>query len=357
MERRGPSQTADIEGAAPLRAEPSMRDVALRAQVSAATVSRVLNGSDTVGADARERVRLAVAELGYRPNRLARNLRRQTAEMIGVVVSDIENPHFTEMVRAAEDAAFSRGYRMLLCNTDEQPDKQRAYLEMLAGERVSGVILSPTEPKGEEIRQLLDLGIPVVAFDRHVGDPRADSVVSDGREAARIATEHLIAGGHREVAFLGGRTGVETAEERRAGYEEAMRDAGLQPREADGDFRIEGAVQATDELLRGGADVSALVIGNNLMAIGAMRSLVAHGRRVPDDIALIALDDPFWAALVQPPLSVLGQPVRQMTDAAMRLLLERIGGSTEPPQHQRFPFELRVRGSCGLEHLRRERND
>lgn len=334
-----------------------MRDVALRAQVSAATVSRVLNGSDTVRADARERVQRAVEELGYRPNRLARNLRRQAAEMIGVVVSDIENPHFTEMVRAAEDAAFSRGYRMLLCNTDEQSDKQRAYLEMLAGERVSGVILSPTEPGGEEIRQLLDLGIPVVAFDRHVADERADSVVSDGRAAARRATEHLIAGGHERVAFLGGRPGVETAEERRAGYEEAMLAAGLEPREVDGEFRIDPAVRATDELLESGADVTALVIGNNLMAIGGMRSIVAHGRRVPDDIALIALDDPFWAALVQPPLSVLGQPVRQMTDAAMRLLLERIGGSTEPPQHLRFPFELRVRGSCGLQHLTGERND
>jgi LacI family transcriptional regulator len=358
-ERRGPSSLDEIEGATPARAdragaEPSMRDVALRAQVSTATVSRVLNGSDTVGADARDRVRVAVAELGYRPNRLARNLRRQNAEMIGVVISDIENPHFTEMVRAAEDAAFSRGYRMLLCNTDEQADKQRAYLDMLAGERVSGVILSPSEPAGEEIRLLLDLGIPVVAFDRHVNDERADSVVSDGRGATRTATEHMIAAGHTAIAFLGGRPGVETAEERRAGYEAAMRDAGLEPHEADGDFRIEGAVRATEELLRDHGDVTALVIGNNLMAIGAMRALVAHRRRVPEDIALIALDDPFWAALVQPPLSVLAQPVRRMTDAAMRVLLERIGGSTEPPQHQRFPFELKVRGSCGTEHLEPE---
>jgi len=359
-ERRGPSETAEIEGATPARAEkpgaePSMRDVALRAEVSAATVSRVLNGSDTVGAAARERVLAAVADLGYRPNRLARNLRRQNAEMVGVVVSDIENPHFTEMVRAAEDAAFSRGYRMLLCNTDEQADKQRAYLDMLAGERVSGVILSPTEPGGEEIRMLLDLGIPVVAFDRHVRDPRADSVVSDGKGATRSATEHLIAGGHRNIAFLGGRPGVETAEERRAGYEAAMREAGLEPHEADGDFRIEGAMRAMEALLRDDGEVTALVIANNLMAIGAMRALVAAGRRVPDDIALIALDDPFWAALVQPPLSVLGQPVRRMTDAAMRLLLERIGGSSEPPQHLSFPFELRVRGSCGLQHLAGER--
>ena len=336
--------------------EVSMRDVAMRAQVSAATVSRVLNGSDTVGAAARERVRVAVAELGYRPNRLARNLRRQTAEMIGVVVSDIENPHFTEMVRAVEDAAFGRGYRMLLCNTDEQAGKQAAYLDMLAGERVSGVILSPTEPAGAEIGTLLDLGIPVVAFDRHVADARADSVVSDGRGATRTATEHLIAAGQRRIAFIGGRPGLETAEERRAGYESAMRDAGLEPREADGDFRIDGAERATSELLAEDGDVTALVVGNNLMAIGALRALAAHRRRVPEDVAVVALDDPFWAGLVQPPLTVLAQPVRKMTDAAMRMLLDRIGGNAEPPQHQRFPFELEVRGSCGTRQPNTEGN-
>ena len=145
--RRGPSQ-ARTESTVPVRiaGEVSMRDVALHAGVSVATVSRVLNASPTVRPEARDRVNAAIAELGYRPNRLARNLRRQTAEMIGIVVSDIENPHFTAMVRAVEDAAFGQGYRLLLCNSDEQPAKQRAYLEMLAGERVSGVILSPPIP-------------------------------------------------------------------------------------------------------------------------------------------------------------------------------------------------------------------
>jgi len=324
-----------------------MRDVALRASVSVATVSRVLNGSETVGADAQQRVRAAAEELGYRPNRLARNLRRQTTELIGVIVSDIENPHFTEMVRAVEDAAFGRGYRMVLCNTDEQAAKQRAYLDMLAGERVSGVILSPSEAESGELRDLLDLGIPVVAFDRHVADRRADSVVSDGEGAMRVATEHLLAAGHEGVAIVGGRPGVETADARRRGYEAAMGAAGLRPRAADGGFRIEPASAATQELLERDADVTALVVANNLMAIGALRAVARCGRRVPDDIAVVALDDPFWAELVQPPLTVLAQPVRAMADAAMRLLRERIAGDDAPAQHLVFPCELRVRGSCG----------
>lgn len=328
-----------------------MRDVAVRAAVSVATVSRVLNGNDTVGAEARERVHAAVAELGYRPNRLARNLRRQSTEIIGVVVSDIQNPHFTEMVRAAEDAAYGRGYRMLLCNTDETVDKQRAYLDMLAGERVSGVILVPSDPESEEISQLLDLGIPLVAFDRPVADPRADSIASDGEDAVRRATEHLLTAGHRGIAYLGGRTGLHTADSRRAGYETAMREAGLELREADGQFRMEEAITATDALLRDDGDVTGMVIANNLMAIGALKALAAHGRRVPDDIALVALDDPFWAELVQPPLTVLAQPVRAMADAAMRLLLERMEQRDGERRHEVFPFELRVRGSCGSRSL------
>jgi LacI family transcriptional regulator len=327
--------------------ELSIRDVAERAGVSPATVSRVLNGSPSVSAEYAERVTAVIEELGYRPNRLARNLRRRTAEMIGVVVSDIENPHFTEMVRAIEDSAFQKGYRLLLCNTDEEPAKQRAYLEMLAGERVLGVIVAPSNPTGDEIGRVLDLGIPVIALDRTVTDPRADSIVSDGEGAARLATEHLLAAGHREIGFLGGPAGIETADTRRAGYEGAMGAAGLRPREADGGFRIEGGRRATEALLADNADVTGLVVANNLMAIGALKALVRGGRRVPDDIAVVALDDPFWAELVQPPLTVLAQPVRRMADAAMRRLFERITGRRKRPRHDVFPFELRVRGSCG----------
>ncbi len=332
-----------------------MRDVAQRASVSVATVSRVLNGNDSVGADGRARVLAAVEELGYRPNRLARNLRRQTVEMIGVVVSDIENPHFTQMVRAVEDVAFGRGYRLLLCNTDEQADKQRAYLDMLAGERVSGVILAPSDPGGPEIGELLDLGIPLVAVDRQVADSRADSVVSDGRGAARTATEQLIAAGRRRIAFLGGTRGVETAETRRSGYEAAMEQAGLPLREVDGGFRIERSREAMAALLEDDAGLDGLVIANNLMAIGALKALTGDGRRVPEDIAVISLDDPFWAELVRPSLTVLAQPVRAMAETSMTLLLERIGGDTQPPRHERFPFELRVRGSCGTQALPKER--
>ena len=152
-------------------ATPTMADVAQTAGLSIATVSRVLSGRASVAPDYRTRVIAAVAALGYRPNRLARNLRRKSTDMIGIVISDIENAHFSEMTHVAEDEAYRRGYRVLLCNTDESSEKQATYLRMLGAERPLGVILSPCDSNGPEIGELLDLGIPIVAFDRPVDDP------------------------------------------------------------------------------------------------------------------------------------------------------------------------------------------
>lgn len=326
----------------------TIRDVAERAAVSPATVSRVLSGSPGVRPVIRARVLGAIDALDYRPNRLASNLRRQTTAMIGVVVSDIENPHFTQMVRVVEDAAFARGFRVLLCNTDESPERQRAYLDVLAAERVQGVVLVPSNPVDGEIGRLLDLGIPVVAFDRVVDEPRADAVVVDNADGGRRATEHLIAAGHRRIGFVGGLADLQTGGERAAGYLAAMAAAGLEPRAASGGFRIDLGRQATDALLdRGG--ITGLVVANNLMTIGALQAIRARGIAVPDDLALVALDDPFWADLVDPPLTTLAQPVRRMAEGAVRLLFDRIEGGRQRA-HARclvFDFELRVRRSCG----------
>jgi LacI family transcriptional regulator len=335
------------DGDGRLAAEVSMREVAIKAGVSPATVSRVLNGSPTVREDYRTRVLAAVAELDYRPNRLARNLRRRQAEMVGVVVSDIENPHFSEMVRAIEDEAFSAGFRVLLCNTDENAEKQRAYLEMLADERALGVVISPSDPAGEEIGDLLDLGIPVVALDRMADDPRADAVVADNVDATRRATEWLIEAGHRDIGFVAGRIDVETGDERLEGYRNAMEAAGLPQQVAGGGFRLEGGHVAAAELLAATPRPTGLVVANNLMTIGALRALREAGLRIPQDVALTAIDDPFWAEFTDPSLTTLAQPVRQMANAAMVMLLERIEGRRDEPRRLTFPFELKVRASCG----------
>lgn len=325
----------------------TIRAVARSARVSPATVSRVLNGSTRVGEDRRRRVLEAVAQLDYRPNRLARNLRKQKAEMIGVVVSDIENPHFSETVRVIEDETYGAGYRVLLCNSDETPEKQRAYLEMLADERVLGVIVSPADSTGSGVESLLAHDIPVVAFDREITDPRVGAVVCDNVDGMRRLTEHLIWLGHERIAYVGGRLDVETGQERLEGYTAAMRAAGLTPFSVDGGFRTDAAEQAVDDLLAQAPLPSAIVVANNLMTIGALRAIRRTSLRVPDDIALAAVDDPAWAEFVDPPLTALAQPVRRMAQKATEHVLERIAGRREPRRIV-LPMELRVRSSCGM---------
>ncbi len=317
------------------------------AGVSPATVSRVLNGSDTVAMDLRRRVLEAVDRAGYRPNRIARNLRRQKTDMIGVVVSDIENPHFSEAVRVIEDEAFRIGYRVLLCNSDERVDKQRSYLHMLADERVQAVILSPADAVGSGIESVLALGIPVVAFDREVDDDRVDAVSCDNEEGVRRLTEHFIYLGHRSIAYVGGRTTVETGALRLKGYLAATRTAGLVPFTIEGAFRAELAEKAVLDLLRNGVRPTAIVVANNLMALGTLRALHAAEIRVPDEIGIGAVDDPTWAALMDPPLTTLAQPVREMAQTAMRLTTERIEGGRIETRRIVLPMELRVRRSSG----------
>jgi DNA-binding LacI/PurR family transcriptional regulator len=330
--------------APPVRPRPRIRDVAGLAGVSPATVSRVLNGSATVAEAKREEVLAVINELGYRPNRTASNLRRQQAQMIGVVISDIENPHFTQMVRAVEDASYRRGYRVLLCNTDEDPAKQRDYLGVLAAERVAGAIISPTDAGAPEISELIDHGTSVVAFDRAVTDRRADAVLAANVEGARMGTEHLVAYGHTTVGFVSGPTRVETAAERLEGYEQAMSAAGLRPLVAYGDFRFEGGVAATSELLEAG--VTALLVANNLMAVGVLHAIKEAGLRVGDNVSLVSIDDPPWAELTDPPLTTLGQPVRAMAAAAVELLFARLEGGRKRRKVRVFEFELHDRGSC-----------
>jgi DNA-binding LacI/PurR family transcriptional regulator len=322
-------------------------DIARLAAVSPATASRVLNGATSVRPEARDRVLTVVGRFGYRANQLARNLRHGRAEVVGVLVSDIENPHFAAMVRAIEDALYLRGKRVLLCNTSEDPEKQATYLDVMAAERVSGVLISPSDPDDNEISRVLDFGIPVVAFDREVADPRADAVTADNAEASARAVDLLAGAGHTRIGFVGGRAGVQTGDQRLAGYRRAMADRSLDAIDAPGDFTVEGGRSATGRLVDDAAGVSALVVGNNQMTIGALQALRERQLVVPDDIALVAFDDPVWATLVEPPLTALAQPVREMSMAAVDLLFSRLEGGRSQPQRLVFTFELRIRHSCG----------
>ena len=334
----------------------TLDDVARLAGVSPATASRVLNGNERVGAAYRTKVLAAVETSGYRPNRLARSLRKQRSAAVGVVIPDITNVHFAEMIRVIEADAYEAGRNVLVCATAESTEKQARYLSMLDEERVAGVILSPADPKGVEISMLVDHGIPLVTFDREVSDPRVDTVIADNVNAARTATTTLIEAGHRDIAFISGRREVATGAERLLGFKAAMRDAGLKPRIADGQFQASGGYNAVSKLMDSTNPPHALVIANNVMAIGALQALRERNLRIPDDVAIASIDDPIWAQLLDPPLTTVAQSVDAMAHDAMRLLLERIEGYAGPPRRNLHAFELHVRTSSGPSKPKRSRH-
>jgi LacI family transcriptional regulator len=311
----------------------TISDVAARAGVSTATVSRALNGKSTVDPTLAARVRAAAIELGYHPNALARNLRRQETAVLALIISDVENPFFTAIARGVEDIARTAGYSVVLCNADENEEKESRYLDVALQERVAGVVVSPTG-KATNVAALRARGTPVVAVDRPLAGAGGDQVLVDTRRAAREATEHLLANGYRRVGCVTGPEGIQTADDRRDGYLDALRAApgdivtGLIRR---AEFRSAGAQEATLELLDEAEPPDALLVANNTMAIGALQALASRGLRPGRDVGIVAFDDAPWTTLIDPPLTVVAQPAYEIGEVAAQLLLARIGGGSRKP--------------------------
>jgi LacI family transcriptional regulator len=323
-------------------------DVARLAGVSPATVSRVLNDNPTVSRDLVRRVQAAVEELDYEPNRAARNLRRRGSSVLALLVSDIDNPFFTALVRGVEEIALKLGFSVVLCNTDEDLTKESRYIAVVLAEQVAGVIISPTSEHQTDLSPLLDRGVPVVAVDRLTAGHAVDTVVSDNVEGARLGIAHLLDNGYRRIAYIGGRAGVSTSRERAAGYRLGLRQAGIKPEPAlviSGGYRRDGGHTAMLRLLAQPRPPDAVLVANHVMAIGALEALREAGRRVPDDVGLVSFDDPPWAALVSPPMSVIAQHDYEIGRHAAELLGLRMQEDTRPPASIVLKPELRVRES------------
>ncbi|GAB2715321.1 LacI family DNA-binding transcriptional regulator [Nocardia thraciensis] len=325
----------------------TIREVAALAGVSAATVSRVLNGDPRVAEDLRERVDAAVAKLGYRPNSQARSLRTRATRVLGLIIADIQNPFFTALARGVEDAASERDYSVVLANSDESLDKEQRYLEVAAAERMAGVILAPSSTTASRIDALTDRGIPVVAIDRRLRRADIDSVTVNNQKAAQQAVDHLVAAGARRIAMITGPADASTATSRLAGYRAALRAAGLRPDpalEVRGDYRIEGGRAAARTLLARPGRPDGLFVGNNLMMVGALAALAQAGVTFPDDLLLAGFDEMSWAGFA-PPITLVEQPSYEIGRRATELLLRRVSGDHSPPQRLVLPAHLRPRAS------------
>jgi LacI family transcriptional regulator len=325
----------------------TINDVATKAGVSTATVSRALNGKSTVDPNLVARVLSAAAELGYQPNGPARNLRRQETAVLALIISDVENPFFTSIARGVEDVAQAVGYSVVLCNSDENPEKERRYIDVAIQERVAGVVLSPTAT-ATNVDLLTGRGTPLVAVDRPLPDVDADMVLVDTRHAAKEATAHLIEQGYGRVGCITGPAGVRTADDRLAGYRDAIRAAKRRysakfVRRTE--YRADGAHQATIDLLSQEERPDALLVANSTMAIGVLAALSELDLKLGSDVGVVAFDDAPWAPLVNPPLSVVSQPAYEIGTVAAQLLLARIADSTRTPTTTTLSATLITRGS------------
>jgi LacI family fructose operon transcriptional repressor len=320
-----------------------IRDVAARAGVSVASVSRVLAGHPRVREDIKRRVLDAVKALDYRPDLAARRLRSRRTDTIGLIVADIRNPFFTEVSRAVEDVAYGRRMRLILCNTDEDPEREQSCLELMRDENVSGVILAPSLRLLSGFRAA-EYPFPLVLVDRCERETAADAVVLDNVEAARILTTHVIANGHRRVLFMHGASSA-TGRQRLEGYAAAMAAHGLAA-EAVGVAPVADRSREVSRVLLARPSLpDAVLASSGLILLGLTQALRDAGRTIPGHVAIAGFDDLPWTRLVDPDVTVIAQPTYDIGREAAELLLQRIADPDKPVRRVVLRGELMVRRS------------
>ncbi|MGI8908965.1 MAG: LacI family DNA-binding transcriptional regulator [Rubrobacteraceae bacterium] len=325
-----------------------MKDVAERAGVSASTVSHVMNGTRKVSDGAREGVLSAIEELGYRPNLLAKGLKTRRTFTVGLLISDIQNPFFTSVVRGVEDVALSRGYHLFLCNTDEDPSREDEYITELANKGVDGLIVASSAPRHNHASRLRAENVPFVFMDREVEGVDADAIRVDNRLGMRLIAEHLTELGHERIAMISGPLDRASGHERYRGLKDALAEPGPGLDDAlvrFGDFRTSSGQEGARELLSLTPPPTALVTANNQMTLGALLEIRDLGLRIPEDVSVVGFDDAEWASLVSPPLTTLAQPTYELGVRAMRLLLKRIEDPDGDMERLLLEPELVVRES------------
>jgi LacI family transcriptional regulator len=332
-----------------------MKDIAAHAGVSKATVSRVVNNDPNVAPELRTRVLKAIQELGYQPNRAAQRLRAGSSDVIGLMVSDIQNPFFTSVVGGVEEMAYAHQMSILLCNTNEDYSRQQMYFDVLQAEQVAGLILVPTPlTDAKSFRRLTQANIPTILLDRRIDGLDTDAVVVDNARGAYLAVKHLIELGHSRIAMIAISATLTTGRERQQGYYDAMNEAGL-PIEArlikvgapTGDSREDDGYHLTRELMQAPNPPGALFVSNNMITLGTLRALRELNIRVPQDLAVVSFDDMPWSAELCPPLTAIAQPTYDLGREAVHLLIRRLAEPKAPYRTVTLQTRLIVRESSG----------
>lgn len=329
----------------------NLDDVAKKAGVSIATVSRVINNSQKVNPKTRIKVQQVIKELKFSPNRVAKRLRNRNASsnLLGVLIPDIQNPFYVEVLRGIEDVAYENKYALIMCNFSQDEKKEQLYLDILQSEGIDGLIAAPTHEHDQKVINLVKTGLPMVCVDRGLLDVDVDLVAVENTKGAYMAVDHLAKSGYKRIAYISGLPQIPSSKQRENGYLEALTANNL---EIDrklikyGDSRHESGVKLCEELLNLSNPPDAVFTGNNLITLGALETIHSKGLKIPDEIAIIGFDDMYWSISLNPPLTAVKQPAYEIGKRAAELLIQRINDPQRSTVNMILKTELMIRNSC-----------
>lgn len=332
----------------------TIKDIAHKADVSVATVSRVFNKSQQVKEKTTQQVLEAAKELNYHPNKVARRMRvkRQDSLIIGLILTDIGNPFFSELARGVEDIAYKNKHTTLICNTDENANKEKFYIDSMLSEKVSGIIIAPTSGNRAYLKRLKTQDYPLVSVDRQPEDLNVDSVTTDNEFGTYLAIKRLFKLGHRRIGLVSGIKGLSTTEGRLRGYKKGLKEYGLPFDEklvVNGHYKEAGGRKAMQKLLALDQPPTAVFSTNNLMTLGCFEEINKQNICIPNDIAIIGFDDMSWSLALNPPLTAIKQPSYEMGTKAADLLINRLENNEDHTVNIKLNPELVIRKSCGVE--------
>ncbi len=326
---------------------PSIKDIARLAHVSHSTVSRALQNSPLVSTRTAEKIQRIARESGYRASAVARGLVTKKTRTVGVVVTTISDPFISEVVSGIEQSANDNGYSVFLADSNADPDRERNVVQSFAERRVDGILVTASRVGALYIPLLSEMNVPIVLINNQHPGQFVHSVMIENVEASRQATRHLIALGHKRIAYLGDRFGYQSDTERFGGYRRALDEAGLPflpELVVHGDGKAEAAINAMEKVLALPEPPTAVFCYNDMSALGALRAIRSRGLRVPEDISVVGFDDLFLASYLHPPLTTVRQPMRRMGMLAMDSLLKLMSGQ-ESANTIHVPADLVVRES------------
>jgi LacI family transcriptional regulator len=332
----------------PARSRPTIYDVARLAGVSTATVSRALNGTAQIAPATRQAIDAAVEQLGYRPNSIARSLVTKSTQTIALLLPDISNPFYAALVSGIQECALAHDHTMLLCTTEGDAEREEQYLQLLRAKQVDGALVDGLVLPPDRIARFVRDGFPIVCLDRDIDSSAIPLVQVDNRLGGRLAAEHLLQLGHTRIAHVTGAPELHISDERLAGYQDALGEAGIEPSPSlvePGTFTEEGGYRATRALLERAPDVTAIFAANDLSAVGVLNALAEADVHVPTDVSVVGFDDLRLAGYMSPPLTTVRQPAEGIARLATELLIGLTRGEDVEQMRHVLPPTLVVRGS------------